>query len=124
MQVICKYPVILYKELEYPWILVFAEVLEPISHGYQVLNFHKWQHSGQIQGDERSFRNFSYCSFFPFLHRPHTSLNPIPLPCSLLYLASCPAFKQHLPRTRGTRSLMPDGRGKEQNPPIPWFFGL
>lgn len=90
-------------------------------HGYQgmtVLNVHKWQHSGQIQGDKRSFRNVSCLSFFPFLHLPHTSLNPIPVPCSLLYLASCPAFNQQLPRTSGTWSLMAGGGGKEQNPSL------
>lgn len=56
-----------------------------------------------------------YRSFFPFLHPPHTSLNPITVPSFFLYLASCPTFSQQLPNTNGIYSLMPGGREKEQN---------
>lgn len=35
-QVLCKY-YILYKELEQPQILVFAEILEQIPYGYQMM---------------------------------------------------------------------------------------
>jgi hypothetical protein len=34
MWVICKHCAILFKDLEHAQILIFAEILEPIPHGY------------------------------------------------------------------------------------------